>query len=82
MRDSRTLLIVFATNKERQDMHGKLTWLLGSKTSDPNTPNATSAISAQFLGLVSAKMLTGYREEIWTAQRKWQAREISNVSLY
>lgn len=32
------------------------------------------------LGKMSAKVLSGFRDELSTAQRKWQAREISNVS--
>jgi len=31
------------------------------------------------LSRVSARVFTGGRDEISTAQRKWQAREISNV---
>lgn len=33
------------------------------------------------LGKMSAKILSGMRDELSTAQRKWQAREISNVGL-
>jgi hypothetical protein len=75
MRDSRTLLVVFATAKDRHAIHAKLLSFQSTRTPEP-TPGP---LKTALLSRVSAKVLTGFRDEIWTAQRKWQAREISNV---
>lgn len=76
MRDSRTLLVVFSTPKERQDIHTRLNVMSGPKTPDPGS---AGGFRTPLLRNVSSKMLTGFRDEIWTAQRRWQAREISTV---
>jgi hypothetical protein len=80
MRDSRTLLVVFATSRDRQEINTKLSMLHGG---GPRTPEPVSAggFRTPLIRSVGSKALNGFREEIWTAQRRWQAREISNVSL-
>ena len=80
MRDSRSVFIVFPTQKDRQDIHSKLTFLLSSRTgNDPTISPAGTMLRTPLLSRVSARVFTGGRDEISTAQRKWQAREISNV---
>ena len=51
----------------------------------PHTPGLTPSftpgiIKSPFVSIVSARVFAGFRtDELSTAQRKWQAREISNV---
>jgi len=78
MCDSRTLLVVFATAKDRQDINAKLTMLHGGGLKPPE-PHSAGGFRTPLIRSVGSKVLTGFREEIWTAQRRWQAREISNV---
>lgn len=77
MRDSRSVFVVFPTQKDRQEVHSKLTFLLSMRTGD--TPGSPGMIRTPLLSRVSARVFTGARDEIATAQRRWQAREISNV---
>ncbi len=80
MRDSRSVFIVFPTQKDRQDIHSKLTFRLSSRPgNDPTISPAGAMLRTPLLSRVSARVFTGGRDEISTAQRKWQAREISNV---
>lgn len=80
MRDSRSVFIVFPTQKDRQDIHSKLTFRLSTRPgNDPTISPAGSMLRTPLLSRVSARVFTGGRDEISTAQRKWQAREISNV---
>ncbi|KZV83556.1 beach-domain-containing protein [Exidia glandulosa HHB12029] len=77
MRDSRTLLVVFSTPRDRQDMHARLNVVSGPKTPDPGS---AGGFRTPLLRNVSSKVLKGFGDEIWTAQRRWQAREISNFT--
>jgi hypothetical protein len=80
MRDSRSVFVVFPTQKDRQDIHSKLTFLLNSRVgNDPTISPGGAMLRTPLLSRVSARVFTGGRDEISTAQRKWQAREISNV---
>jgi len=82
MKDSRSVFIVFPTQKDRQEIHFKLTFLLGSRPgNDPSLSPGGAMLRTPLLSRVSARVFTGGRDEISTAQRKWQAREISNVGL-
>lgn len=79
MKDSRSVFIVFPTQKDRQDIHSKLTFLLSSRPGNDPTISPGAMLRTPLLSRVSARVFTGGRDEISTAQRKWQAREISNV---
>lgn len=80
MKDSRSVFIVFPTQKDRQDIHSKLSFLLSSRhTSDPSLSPGAAMLRTPLLSRVSARVFMGGRDEISTAQRRWQAREISNV---
>ncbi|KAH7092832.1 beach-domain-containing protein [Auriculariales sp. MPI-PUGE-AT-0066] len=79
MRDSRTLLVVFSSSKERQEISTKLTMLHGGGHKTPE-PVSAGGFRTPLIRSVGSKALTGFREEIWTAQRRWQAREISNFT--
>ena len=76
-KDSCSLLIVFPSKKLRLEISDKL-------TSSMNTTSLAQSRSpllhrTPLIGKMSAKVLSNFRDELSTAQRKWQAREISNV---
>ena len=77
-KDSRSLLIVFSTKRKRQDFSDKISSFMEAKNLAP----ARSPLMRRtpMLGKMSAKVFSGFRDELFTAQRRWQAREISNVS--
>lgn len=62
---------MFLEKQKRLEMDHRLATMIGRSIDVPPTPG--------LLGKVGARVL-GFREdELSTAQRKWQAREISNV---
>ncbi|KAG6877946.1 hypothetical protein C0993_001804 [Termitomyces sp. T159_Od127] len=72
-KDSRSLLIVFLDKKKKMEIDQRLSSMVG-KYSD-NISNRKTPL----LGRMGPK-ISGWRvDELHTAQRKWQAREISNV---
>jgi hypothetical protein len=77
-KDSRSLLIVFLDQARRRDMYQRLAVIVGQNLPEPLTPGL---LLSPILGkALSAKMLSpSPADELSTAQRKWQAREISNV---
>jgi len=76
-KDSRSLLVVFASRKSRQDFSDKLTSSVSLHIQGP--PRSPLVLKTPLLGMVGSRVLNGFKDEIGTAQRKWQAREISNV---
>ena len=70
---------MFLDKKRRREMNERLTSMIAKESeAGPITP----AILSPFFGKVSAKVMIGFRaDELSTAQRKWQAREISNVNI-
>lgn len=76
-KDSRSLLVVFASRKSRQDFSDKLTSSVSFHIHGP--PRSPLVLKTPLLGMVGSRVLNGFKDEIGTAQRKWQAREISNV---
>ena len=74
LKDSRSLLVVFMDKQKRTEIDQRLTSIMmrsGSESAPMRTP---------LFGIVSARVLSGlWADELSTAQRKWQAREISNV---
>jgi hypothetical protein len=73
-------LIVFSDKKCRRDMHQRLSSLM---TKEPVRELRTAGIlRTPLFGPVGAKVLMGFRaDELSIAQRKWQTREISTVSV-
>jgi hypothetical protein len=68
---------VFLDKKRRRETNERLTSTIAKETAVEST---TPAILTPLFGKVSAKVLMGFKaDELSTAQRKWQAREISNV---
>ena len=77
-KDSRSLLVVFLEKKNRLEMEQRLA-LIVSNRADMQNPSS-ALLKTPLLGRVGARMMSGFRNDsLLTAQRKWQAREISNV---
>ncbi|KAJ3506661.1 hypothetical protein NLJ89_g6748 [Agrocybe chaxingu] len=77
-RDSRSLLIVFIEKKKRSDFEARLSAIIGRPSSEATlaAPQRTPR-----LGRMGSRMFLGFRsDELSTATRKWQAREISNFA--
>jgi 3-hydroxymyristoyl/3-hydroxydecanoyl-(acyl carrier protein) dehydratase len=72
---------VFLDKARRRDMYQRLAIIVGHNSPDPLTPGL---LLSPILGkALSAKMLLpSPTDELSTAQRKWQAREISNVRFF
>ncbi|KAF9479125.1 beach-domain-containing protein [Pholiota conissans] len=81
-KDSRSLLIVFLDKKKRSDMEHRLTIIIGHSHSDISiTPGLHNPQRTPMFGKMSSRVLSGFRsDELSTATRKWQAREISNFA--
>ncbi len=48
-----------------------------------NVPTTPGLLITPLLGNIGARVLAGFRpDELATAQRKWQTREISNVTTF
>lgn len=79
--------MVFIDRKQRQAITGRLSHIIGRVGPDPSTPGAMKSpfvgrLSSKLSAAFSAKMLSGFsQDELSIAQRKWQSREISNVSF-
>ena len=75
-KDSRSLLVVFLDKERRLSMHQRLSSIIGRFQGEATTPGLLTPM----FGKVSARVMSGLRlDELSTAQRKWQTREISNV---
>lgn len=79
-RDSRSLLIVFLDKKKCADMNLRIATIITSHSAS-GLGHTPGILKTPVLGRISARVLLGLRpDELLTAQRKWQAREISNFS--
>jgi hypothetical protein len=79
LRDTRNLLVVFGSKQDRQIIHNRLASV--QSTLGMNDSLTPSMLRTPLLSKVSARLFNGFRDEISTAQRRWQAREISNVTV-
>ncbi|KIK63270.1 hypothetical protein GYMLUDRAFT_196894 [Collybiopsis luxurians FD-317 M1] len=78
-KDSRSLLVVFIDKQKRSEIDQRLTSIT-SRNSSENAPTP-GLLRTPLFGIVSARVLSGlWADELSTAQRKWQAREISNFT--
>ena len=80
--DSISLFLVFLDKKNRQVAHQRLSGVLQKRVSiEPQSSTLLKSPSfPAIFGRVGAKVLSGLRpDELSIAQKKWQAREISNV---
>ncbi|TFY62229.1 hypothetical protein EVJ58_g3994 [Rhodofomes roseus] len=92
-KDSRSLLIVFLEKRQRLAMSDRLSTIMYRYNAEPPTPSPVmlksptmlspmmGRLSGKLSATLSAKVLSGLRlDELSTAQRKWQTREISNFT--
>jgi len=79
-KDSRSLLIVFLDKTKRLQIDQRLSAIIHKHSPDAavTTPGL---LKTPVFGRMGVKIFSGLRaDELSVAQRKWQAREISNVS--
>lgn len=77
-KDNRSLLIVFIDKRRRTDIHNRLSQISGAG-GVANGPTTPALLRTPLFGL--SRALAGLRaDELMTAQRRWQAREISNFT--
>ncbi|EJC99617.1 beach-domain-containing protein [Fomitiporia mediterranea MF3/22] len=78
-KDNRSLLIVFPNKQRRQEISDKLAnSVVARSTSVSRSPLVLHR--TPLLGRATTRVMTDLRDELATAQRKWQAREISNFT--
>ena len=83
-KDSRSLLVVFLDKKRRSDFELHLPSIMGRPPSElVMSPGvASQSQRTPLLGRMGSRMMSGFRvDELSSATRKWQARELSNVCL-
>ena len=81
-KDSRSLLVVFLEKSKRQAITNRLSSIVNrteSLTPALLKSPMVSKLSARVSARVNATLTTFRMDELSTAQRKWQARELSNV---
>jgi hypothetical protein len=65
------------------EMDQRLSLVVTSRGGSESLTPGTGIRKTPLFGKVSAKVMAGFRaDSLSTAQRKWQAREISNVRTY
>jgi hypothetical protein len=88
LKDSRSVLLVFTDRRNRTDMDRRLSSAINGRPATATaglTPSLTTSftpniIKSPLASIVGSRVFAGFRaDELSTAQRKWQAREISNV---
>ena len=77
-KDNRSFLIVFPDKKRRRDISDKLEGARATRTL-PASRSLSILYRTPLIGRAASKAMTGSRDELATATRKWQVREISNV---
>ncbi|CCA74831.1 related to WD repeat and FYVE domain-containing protein 3 [Serendipita indica DSM 11827] len=81
MKDSRSIFVVFPTQKDRQEINDKFSFLMNMRAaSDAATSPAGPMLRSPFLSRVTARVFTGARDDIASARSRWQTREISNFA--
>ncbi|KAH9925795.1 beach-domain-containing protein [Fomitopsis serialis] len=92
-KDSRSLLVVFLEKRQRLEMSDRLSTIMYRYNAEPPTPSPVmlksptmlspmvGRLSGKLSASLSAKVLSGLRmDELSTAQRRWQTRDISNFT--
>ncbi|KAH9975416.1 beach-domain-containing protein [Lactifluus volemus] len=83
LKDSRSVLLVFTDRKKRIDMDRRLSSAINGRSlaATSSTGLTPGLLKSPFASLVSARVIAGFRaDELSTAQRKWQTKEISNFT--
>ena len=79
-KDSRSVLLVFTDRRKRTDMDRRLSSAINGRSTTLTASLTPSGLISPLASRVGARVLAGFgMDELSTAQRKWQAREISNV---
>ncbi|KAF8652783.1 hypothetical protein AX16_004175 [Volvariella volvacea WC 439] len=77
-KDSRSLLIVFLDKEKRLSVNHRLNYIISQYSAEvAATP---SLLKTPLFGRSSARVVSNKTMDLSTAQRKWQAREISNFT--
>jgi hypothetical protein len=72
--------MVFLDKKRRLEMDQRLSAIVSHRGASEHFTPGTGLLKTPLFGKMSAKVMSGFRADgLSTAQRKWQAREISNV---
>jgi hypothetical protein len=81
LKDSRSVLLVFTDRRKRADMDRRLSSAISGRSVTLTTGLTPSGLITPFASRFGvARVLAGFGlDELSTTQRKWQAREISNV---
>ena len=80
-KDSRSLLVVFLDKKKRTDFENRLSSTVDRPQPDVGANSGPAARPQSFVKMGS-RLLTGFRlDELSTATRRWQSRELSNVGI-
>lgn len=80
-KDSRSLLIVFLDKKKRTDFETRLSSSVDPPQLEFSSTSSPAARPQSFVKMGS-RLLNGFRlNELSTATKKWQARELSNVGF-
>ncbi|KAI0273049.1 beach-domain-containing protein [Russula aff. rugulosa BPL654] len=83
LKDSRSVLLVFTDRRKRADMDKRLSSAISGRSVSLTTATGLtpSGLMTPFASRFGARVLAGFGlDELSTAQRKWQAREISNFT--
>ncbi|KAG6865428.1 hypothetical protein C0991_002666 [Blastosporella zonata] len=72
-KDSRSLLIVFLDKKKRSEIDQRLLSIIGRHS------ESTMSRKTPMLGRMGSRAAGWRADELYTAQRRWQGREISNT---
>ncbi|RXW16665.1 hypothetical protein EST38_g9189, partial [Candolleomyces aberdarensis] len=76
---ARSLLVVFLNKKKRSETESRLSAIINKNNADPAL--STAAARTPLLSRMGSRVLSGFRsDELSTATRRWQAREISNFT--
>ncbi len=80
LKDSRSVLLVFTDRRKRTDIDWRLSSAISGRSTTLTTGLTPGGLISPFASRVGARVLAGFGlDELSTAQRKWQTREISNV---
>jgi hypothetical protein len=80
LKDSRSVLLVFTDRRKRTDMDRRLSPAIGGRSTTLTAGLTPGSLISPFASKFGARFLAGFGlDELSTTQRKWQAREISNV---
>ncbi|KAF8635320.1 hypothetical protein AX17_003946 [Amanita inopinata Kibby_2008] len=78
-KDSRSLLIVFLDQKRRSEIDQRLTGIIARHS--PEQLISPGILKSPLFGKMGQMMFSGFKsDELASAQRKWQTREISNFT--